>query len=486
MPFRIPLIIAFILSFNDQLVYSQTRLGLHYTQEELAIWKQRTASGPYRVKNDFQLNSPGDWQRITSVAKAFLANPFSDKYDNCYQGNGCVPIDIKGTYDPRTVGEHLRDAGFYYLITGDSRYATAVRSGLLAQANDSLTNFANSARWCPGGLGDLNPSFTIAEWLTRLLYGYDYIKATLSEADKTTLNAWFLSAARYLRSNYDPNLDGMFVNRAAGNYSIGQNWMLKKETDPSNGALMYYGGPKARLISRQYNNRRVALAAYVGLAGLFLNDPTLVLSSKRFFKELIMFGIYPTGYYVDFLRGISDKSPDKGYGYATLSGMFVFADALARTGDTELYDWTTKGGTTSATSGEDATSDGVTPKGLRMYIKALLDLRNHVKAIYATSDPALAKDSLYRVDGIDAARGDYSVWDIMYAVPNLYYQDAYIRASYLRTAPGSVPYPVKAQNAGSVQAWTLGEYPGLLLMFGQMEGKVWPYPGKKAPVYRQP
>ena len=46
------------LSLVAQNAVAQTRLGLHVTQEELNIWKQRSQSGPYKSAGDVQTNSP--------------------------------------------------------------------------------------------------------------------------------------------------------------------------------------------------------------------------------------------------------------------------------------------------------------------------------------------------------------------------------------------------------------------------------------------
>src|SRR5262249_46634135 len=59
---------------------TQTRLGLHVTQEELNIWKQRATSGPYRTAEDVSPNSPGDWERIQGYASAFLSSPSSETW----------------------------------------------------------------------------------------------------------------------------------------------------------------------------------------------------------------------------------------------------------------------------------------------------------------------------------------------------------------------------------------------------------------------
>ena len=99
-------------------------------------------------------------------------------------------------------------------------YGAAVRKELMAQVAESGTNFANTSHWCFEKSSDSGPAFSIAEWLTRLMFSYDYIKTSLSSSDKTTLNKWFKNAAAYIQSNYDPTLNTKFVNRNAGNYTL--------------------------------------------------------------------------------------------------------------------------------------------------------------------------------------------------------------------------------------------------------------------------
>ncbi|MBC7922175.1 MAG: T9SS type A sorting domain-containing protein, partial [Ferruginibacter sp.] len=66
---------------------------------------------------------------------------------------------------------------------------------------------------------------------------------------------------------------------------------------------------------------------------------------------------------------------------------------------------------------------------------------------------------------------------------NGYYRDNYLAGSYRRTGAGTKPYPQSPKNAGSNQPWSglAAIYPGSLLMFGQMEGRVAPH-ANRAPV----
>ena len=120
---RLLLILLLILSIGLQVepVMSATRLGLFVTQEELNIWRQRAAKGPYKTKGDVSPNSPGDWTRIQKNATAFLSNPSSDRWSGQTQD---VCFVSKPSRPSRHYGVNMRDAAFYYLITGDTSIAT--------------------------------------------------------------------------------------------------------------------------------------------------------------------------------------------------------------------------------------------------------------------------------------------------------------------------------------------------------------------------
>ncbi len=54
---KAPWMVALLLCLAETL-FGQTRLGLHFTQEELNIWRQRAENGPYKTKGDVCTNSP--------------------------------------------------------------------------------------------------------------------------------------------------------------------------------------------------------------------------------------------------------------------------------------------------------------------------------------------------------------------------------------------------------------------------------------------
>jgi len=67
-------------SFAKSLGGGVTRLGLHVTSAELAVWQTRSTSGPYKSNGDVSTNSPGDWDRIVSNKNSFESSPTSGRW----------------------------------------------------------------------------------------------------------------------------------------------------------------------------------------------------------------------------------------------------------------------------------------------------------------------------------------------------------------------------------------------------------------------
>ena len=74
------ILLCFTVLFFISDLSAQTRLGLHYTQEELDIWLARIRNSPYSAAGDEQLNSPGDWARIQKNANTFMTNPSAERW----------------------------------------------------------------------------------------------------------------------------------------------------------------------------------------------------------------------------------------------------------------------------------------------------------------------------------------------------------------------------------------------------------------------
>jgi hypothetical protein len=158
--------VLFSFPFNTPQVKeakAATRLGLHVTQEELNIWKQRATNGPYKNKGDVSTNSPGDWTRMLSRANAFVASPAADRFAGQVSAS-CVPRADTFPDMHFALGDKLLNAGFVYLVTGATSYRDAVRTELLAQAGVIGTNFADSTRWCLSEGNDADNFFNAAIW----------------------------------------------------------------------------------------------------------------------------------------------------------------------------------------------------------------------------------------------------------------------------------------------------------------------------------
>jgi hypothetical protein len=146
---------------------------------------------------------------------------------------------------------------------------------------------------------------------------------------------------------------------------------------------------------------------------------------------------------------------------SALGSIITAVDHLARAGDMELYNYETSLGYYGWEGG---------PKSLRLvmqrYAKLTLGERGLADGVsaYASTNGNLSPDK--RI-----GPGATSILDTYLIPANLYYQDATVKKAYSR------PLPTRPKHA-DYDPWggDWGTYPGIRFMFGQLEGKVWPYP----------
>ncbi|QHT71622.1 T9SS type A sorting domain-containing protein [Rhodocytophaga rosea] len=441
-------------------ISAQTRLGLHFTQQELDIWRKRANVGPYKHFGYESTSSPADWDRITSNAKSFLSNPSAERYKGVSTGS-CVQV---GASEPTNNGKKLRDAAFVYLITGDISYRNAVRNELIAQSSEANANFAVRSRWCTN-LGDAPPAYPIASWLTRLLFAYDYIKSTLSDSDRNKLDKWFYDAAIFLQLNVDQDLGKYYVNRSSDNYTLSEYAHMMSA---SYGRTTHYNGYKTSSIGRAYNNRRSAQVKYFALVGIMQNASVLKNSGKRYVKEMLMYSIYPDGTSAEFQRW-TEGFPDAGWSYVSHSifDAVDVADHFARAGDAELYRFTTS-------QGAYGTSGGT--KNLALVVNHVLNYVDGTVRRYGTASSG-NQNTNYQINNIDEGDGWFAINELWFSKPNLYFKNDRTKKLYTRTASNVKPYPSGPAGSGPHVPFggSWDTYPGMLFMFGQMENKVWPY-----------
>lgn len=449
-------------------VQTQDSDHLHVTAEELAIWRERAANGPYRERGDASTNSPADWQRIVSRADEFLEDPAwrhwrGNTGSSCYERGDPAPHD-----EPAT---NIMNAAFAYLVTEDTRYRNAARAELLSLASEPGLDFGDTSKWCLGEIGDVGPGLDIANWFTMLLFAYDYLgEASFDAVEHERLASWFLEAARYFQREVDHDLAINFPGRLEDDYELSDRGWAYNEQGCT---ITHFDGWTACSLARFYNNRRAVAVRFFALTGIKFGDELLQDRAKRFVREWMTYSVYPDGTVGEFERW-TERLPDLGwdYGAVTTGSIVTIADAFARRGDYELYEFTTADGLFGSAS---------EPGNEKSLLKAIRNVQNHLLPDfhrYATRNANDVGDSSRRIDGKHPPLDWYSAADVVLVPANHYYEDEKIRAIYLRTAQGVDGYPEEVAPRGPDVPWTgeWGIYPGVLFMFGGLEGVVDPHP----------
>lgn len=422
--------------FEDEAPVNPGRSGLFYTPEEIEIWKGR--------------QDTKDWERIADAAKTFFSDPIKDRWTTFYKGSGCIP---KGPQtEPKKIMDNIHHAAFYYLITQELAYAQAVKKELFWYANNPDLEFRKS-RYCDSN-SDGNPVFFIAAGMVRLLYAYDYIKEILTESEKTVLNKWFLRAAIRYQEMTDNDLDKLYTNRSQGVLSNTGKQLLTGADDRP-----YENGPYNTGVGRWYNNRRGDQIRFAFLVGIFLDYQPLIQAGEKYFREWLIYAVYPDGTQMEHHRGY--QADEKGLHYAMISTeqMIDIADALARKGDNSLYEFNTMEGYGPSKGGQKSL-ESVMINLCRYYDGSHRPLRFWKGEI---------QDAQKMPDNV---QNRHDVW---LAKGNLYYRNAYIEGTYMRTNPGTKKYSGREHSDGAYSAAT-GHYnqkPGSLFLYA--ETGAWPY-----------
>jgi hypothetical protein len=425
------------------------RVALHATQQEINIWNQRRVNGPYL----------DDWNRIKGRADAFRANP-----DATWSGQTTASCNLGNPTPTRDQVERVRDAAFVYLLTRDTSYSTPVRIHLLNQAAVAGTNFNDATRWCANS--EMNNVVNLGPWLRRLVYAYDYIKPTLSASEKTTLDAWFLSAGNYLMTKLDLRIKVCFPKWHSNDFS--------QICGAGNIAETHYNGNMTQNFQGGFSNQETAGASAIAAIAVVLDDSMLKSFSVLYVKSYLKIAVFPDGTVYDQVRWKVFLSPpyDPGLGYAyatvAIGSLVSMADHLQRAGES-IYEFSTSEGVGNTVGG---------PKSVGLVVKRAAQMQQHVVAVYGSADASPTEceridDYLDRTaSGCSQFPHDHRMVHDMspMAVSNIFYKDSTVATSYSRTPPAN-------PTCGGYDCFSgdWGNYPGARFMFGQMEGKVWPY-----------
>jgi hypothetical protein len=323
-------------------------LALLATSEELAMWQHRSVNGPFRVAGDFSSNSPGHWNEMN----ACMSLNFSSA-----RWNGPTDIDSSGRIvrgglanDPpgeiKRMAHDMMSAAYAALITGNNAVAQAITAEIEYQATRTNLNYGNRTLWPFNYYNDLNPLFMHAVWVKDYVLAYDITRSM--GYSSSIVEQWFLNLAQLNEQIVHANLSAQLPNRKSNSYTSRGSAVTTEYFENhrlANGTLI--GVPR---IAFFYQNRRNNQAGLYGLVGALLNNTFYINEFKRYMREYVMFGsiLGTYGGYGDHNRG-SDSFPQLGLSY-TMHGMescLPAMDALARQGDTDLYDFSSTDGATT-------------------------------------------------------------------------------------------------------------------------------------------
>jgi hypothetical protein len=125
-----------------------------------------------------------------------------------------------------------------------------------------------------------------------------------------------------------------------------------------------------------------------------------------------------------------------------IGSLVTIADAFARTGDLELYEFSTSDGAYGTKGG---------PKSVRKVVTVHASFVDHTIKYYATDQASNVGDPRYLIDTEEEFTGTKRVGDICAApLANLYFQDRFLKDRYTRVAPGAPPYPSNPSTGGWV------------------------------------
>lgn len=416
--------------------------GLHFTDEEVTIWRVRKDQGPFK----------DDWDRIAARASAWKAAPTPRWVGNTT--GGCWPDVLENP--PRPTDEGLRDAAFYSLVTGDLTYRDAVLAALLAQTRVPGTDWTNTKLWCPTA-ANASSHPDPANWFRRLTYGYSYIRAGVSVCDQPLLDAWFLAGARYFDGVVNNVITRRFPGRQADNYTCTDATVY---CPGENFGTTHFGGPMTNTLHSGWHNQMAATAAAPAAVGAMLNDTPLKNNAKRFVREWITYATWPGGQIVDQYRWNGVDILARGYRYPgmALGSVITIADHIARTGDLEPYTFFTFQGLYGTQGGPKSLLNA-----MRHYSGQTLGGVIEYASAVCTSDPNKIIDPVMP--------GENPLVPYVNLAPaNIFYQAEDIKAAYTKAIP-----PVHAHIGCDVLGGDWCSYPAIRFMFGHQEGIVWPY-----------
>ena len=334
---------------------SSENLALLVSSDELAMWQDRSVNGPFRVAGDFSPNSPGHWSEMSSAmgldfAAARWSGPtlLNDDSDPDNHPPGAVRRGQLSENMPpgpvRRMAHDMMSAAYAAMVTDNTSVAQAITNEIAYQATRPRLDFSNRTLWPTGYYNDINPLFMMAVWIKDYVLAYAVTKAmgfpsaTVEKwfVDLAWLNEWYVHAN--MAARWPDRKSDSYVNRSS-EVDTDMSWGSHRLAD---GTIIYFPLRMAML-----SNRRNNQAGLFGLVGALLDDSYYIGEFKRYMREFVMFGcrLGPYGGFGDNNRGLN-TFPQLGFSYALhgLESCLPAMDALARKGDTDLYQFSSSEG----------------------------------------------------------------------------------------------------------------------------------------------
>jgi hypothetical protein len=454
---------------------AQTRLGLHVTQEELNIWRQRMNDNVNGI-NGYSYQAIYQ-NRILSDANAFKnqSHPGGDGFWSGGPSSRCFAVDAGDPRPARNAGRKLAKSSFVFLLTGDTSYADPVKTELLNQIAQAGTVWLNRTTWCPyngtadkGGVYD-NDAFQVVPWLMNLLFAYDYLKAGgytgFTAQQKTNIETWFHNAANFWIT---VTIGTVTYNVMSGAFNTTPDYTCTGGSGACPGVsfgITAYQGNTVLRFEEFWTNRMSTPAALAAPVGVMLNDATLMRYAKSYVQGALRFGTFSDGSSADQRRwaDCGPPCPGSSWGHTMgwLNSLITVADTIARTGDTSLYTFQSPDGQFGS-SGNNL--------GLIDVMRHWARLANGTLRQYGTTDGSQLNSSTLLT--WNNSNGDYYS-DFLSMISNIYYQDSEVHQAMTRGILSGVAGCRDPQYGCFGGGY--GYYPDLPFMFGNMEGKVSPY-----------
>jgi hypothetical protein len=331
-----------------------SNLALLVTSEEVAMWQDRAVNGPFKSSGDFSTNSPGHWDEMNAALSVdytqyVWSGPelFDSDGSVAAQGTSDGNVPIEGT---RRMHD-MMSASYANFVVNNGSFPSHVMSVLNNQRQVSSLNFWDRSLWPYNKYNDLSPVFHLAQWMCYFIIAYDNALAQGATPNSAAVS-WFEGFADFCENELHNSLgsaSNAFPNRKSNDYSV-----RGSAVDDENYNVVTRATGEQVYIPRImvfYNNRRHQQAGFLGLYGALTGDAYYIGEFKRYMRELVMFGASVSGgsrgSFGDWNRGTT-TFPQLGYSYHGhgITHCLWAMDALARQGDTELYDFSSSEGST--------------------------------------------------------------------------------------------------------------------------------------------